>query len=92
MKGNSLIWIVDLVTGVASKSRYLDSDTDSDTGLTEIIGSMDAGKGKIGDMNTLPGGNLVIHDSTGRVRVLEPEVTTATKKRQSWRQIFDFGF
>ena len=92
MEGTSLIWILDLVTGVASKERSFDKEVDATTGLTKVIGVMDAGKGKIGDMSTLPGGKLLIHDSTGRVRSIEPILLKATKNRQSWRQIFEFGF
>ena len=50
------------------------------------------GAGKAGDMTNLPDGNLVMHDSTGRVRVIEPFQSSVSMRRQSWRQIFNIEF
>ena len=90
--GESRIWTVDFVTGVASIDNYLDYETDSGTGLTKILPSLDMGGGKVGDISNLPSGNLVMHDSRGRVIIIEPYQTTVSLRRQSWRQIFEIQF
>lgn len=91
-EGQSRVWTVDYVTGVASVDNYLDYETDSGTGLTKILPSLDVGAGKVGDISNLPDGNLVMHDSTGRVIIVEPYQSTVSLRRQSWRQIFNIDF
>ncbi|MBA57219.1 MAG: hypothetical protein CMK89_22455 [Pseudomonadales bacterium] len=96
-EGTSNGWAVDSTNGVASAKYYLDSTEVTDPNnsgqtITKILPSLDLGAGKVGDMTNLPDGNLVLHDSTGRVRVIEPYQTTVSLRRQSWRQIFDIDF
>ena len=96
-EGTSNGWAVDSTNGVASVKYYLDSTEVTDPNnsgqtITKILPSLDLGAGKLGDMTNLPDGNLVLHDSTGRVRVIEPYQTSVSLRRQSWRQIFDIDF
>ncbi|AUM11960.1 hypothetical protein [Ketobacter alkanivorans] len=92
-EGESYVWSIDYVTGVASKEYYLDSTVINETtGLTEILASTLVGDGKAGELTTLPDGNLVMHDSTGRVIIIDATKGNVSLRRQSWRQIFNIGF
>lgn len=96
-EGTSNSWAINAVTGVASIEYYLDSEevtdpNNSEQTITKILPFLDMGAGKAGDMTNLPDGNLVMHDSTGRVRVIEPFQSSVSMRRQSWRQIFNIEF
>lgn len=90
-EGKPYLYDLNYMTGTAYAQNYLASVTES-SGEVRLVSNIDLGRGKMGDVTLLPSGDLVFHDSTGRVSIVSPVKGTTSLRRQSWRQIFDFGF
>lgn len=89
-EGETEYHAVNIATGTVSSDLYFGTYVGSD-GNTYLAKSLDMGRGQFGE-GVIINGKFVSHSSLGTAVSEDVFFGVPSMRRQSWRQIFDFGF
>lgn len=89
-EGETEYHAVNIATGTVSSDLYFGTYVGAD-GKTYLAKSLDMGRGQFGE-GVIVNGKFVSHSSLGTAVSEDVFFGVPNMRRQSWRQIFDFGF
>lgn len=89
-EGRGYLYDLNIMSGTVYPQNYLSTYTQAN-GTVYISNSLDMGPGMLGDPE-LVGTSILTHGSGGNAELTAPTIEASSMRRQSWRQIFDFGF